>query len=89
MKPYLGTFLADKFKPKTADEIKKVKSLEKLLVRYVLVRFLEEMSEPEFKKLKRQKFESTVKATDFFKQEIPDFDRKLQQYRDEFLKKYG
>lgn len=88
MKFYYSTILTEKFKPKTRSDLEKVKKLEKLLVRYLLVRILEEMSDSEAKKLEKSKFRSLADLAEYFKSEIPDFNRKFSQYTSEFLAKH-
>lgn len=89
IKFYYKTLLTDKFKPKTIADFEKVKKLEKLLVKYIFVRLLEDISDAEVEKLERTEFQNSSKAAEYLRKEIPNFDKKFRQYTSEFLKNYA
>lgn len=81
--------LVNKFNPKTKSDFKKIERLDKLLVRYILIRFLEEMDKLDATKLRRHNFQSTVELVSYLKQEFPNFKSQFNQYMEEFLQKYA
>ena len=88
MKFYYRTILIDKLSPKSVEDFEKVKRLEKLLARYVLVRFMEEISDSELRRLKKHSFCNSSKLAESLKSKILNFDKKFRQYTSEFLKNY-
>lgn len=89
IKFYYKTLLTDKFNPKTIAETEKVKGLEKLFVKYIFVRLLEDISDTEVEKLERGDFRNSSEVAEYLRKEIPNFEQKFRQYTSEFLKKYA
>jgi hypothetical protein len=77
-----------KLKPQTKDEFAKVQDLEKLLVEYILVRFVEEASEEEIEKLNNSNFSNLVELSEELKRIFPDFQKKYTSFTSEFMEKY-
>lgn len=80
--------LKDIFKPKTKEDLKKLEELEKLMVEYIFIRIMEEMDDKSFKNLEKNEFKSLADFAEYFKKELPDFNKNLNGYINEFLKEY-
>ena len=67
---------------------KKLEELEKLMVEYIFIRIMEEMDDKSFKNLEKNEFKSLADFAEYFKKELPDFNKNLNGYINEFLKEY-
>jgi hypothetical protein len=61
----------------------------KALARYVILRFLEEISHEEFTKVDRNKFENEAELARVLRNNIDNFDTRFKKYEREFLDKYA
>ena len=64
------------------------KKLNKNISEYILIRLLEELPDKVDEQLKKKEVEKIDELEELLKASIPDFDKKVQQYFQEFKNQY-
>lgn len=64
------------------------KKLNKNISDYILIRLLEELPDKVDEQLKKKEIESVDELEEMLKTHIPDFNKKVQQYLQEFKSEY-
>lgn len=89
MKDYTK-ILTNLFKPKTNGEEKKLKKLEKLMVEYIVSRFIEEMPKNTLSAFKNEvlEYKKSEDIANFLKSNDKNFQSKLDTHIEDFLNTY-
>ena len=75
-------------KPQNKTDQKKIIRLEQLLVKYILVRLMEDMDELNIKKFERHAFDTLADLMEYLRNEIPELENNVEMYIHEFTQKY-